>query len=154
MKNTYSIKNKKRTLFVIVAGVLFSLAVVILVFVLHNRESDYPFEDITEDKISKVFVYRVNSAAKYVLSNDEINELLAIIKDIHIDRDTRMEMQSYFGSVAMFYIELKDGKTLTVGSVVGREDFDEAKCIINKQEYHGDQSICKKIEELFRRLAE
>ena len=141
MKNTYSIKNKKRTLFVIVAGVLFSLAVVILVFVLHNRESDYPFEDITEDKISKVFVYRVNSAAKYVLSNDEINELLAIIKDIHIDRDTRMEMQSYFGS-------------LTVGSVVGREDFDEAKCIINKQEYHGDQSICKKIEELFRRLAE
>ena len=154
MKRTNVVKNKKRTLIFIAVSVLLILAIGIFVFVLSNRESDYPFEDITEKKINNVFVYRVNSDAKYVLSHDEINELLAIIKDIHIDRDTRMEMQSYFGNVPMFYIELKDGKNITVGSVVGREDYDEAKYIINKQEYDGDQENCKEIEELFRRLAE
>lgn len=106
-----------------------------------------PFANLSEEDIKSVFVYKswYKSTAdnnKHTLSTDEIRQLLEMLIPIRINPEKGKEMQIYLGGSNLFYIELVNGKMITVGAHAGYGLF-----FYNGMEYECDYKNCKSIDD-------
>lgn len=138
-------KRKKR---IIIAAVVFTALLASLFTVLYNLPR-YPFKDLTRESIKSVSVYSLSSKYTFVISEEEIDGLFAILKkqSVHgftIDRS----IQYYGGKEKMFIITYNDGRVEEVSA--GGLDGLVYKKVSYHAEYNASQELFYYYDEILK----
>lgn len=163
-------KSKSPIIFIVVIAFVVLTAAIICVIVLQHDDSNIPANDTndiaarqTDPNRPFVGIIEKDIKSAYItesyhgdahLSTDDIHTLLTLASQMWIDTEKGEKMSRYLGGPCVIHIDLKDGRTLSVGGYSGLKENSNSKYFYNGLEYDGNYDLCEKFEMLIDDIRE